>query len=43
MTQILRHLKLAAVPTLIAPAHPRQETFDWVADFLIYKVFFTSL
>jgi hypothetical protein len=30
--QILRHLKLAAVPPPIAPARSRQETFDWVAS-----------
>jgi len=31
ITRILRHLKLAAVPSPIAPARSRQETFDWVA------------
>jgi hypothetical protein len=31
ITRILRHLKLAAVPPPIAPAHGRQDTFDWVA------------
>jgi hypothetical protein len=31
ITRILRHLKLAAVPPPIAPAHSRQATFDWVA------------
>ena len=30
-TRMLRHLKLAAVSPPIAPAHSRQETFDWVA------------
>jgi hypothetical protein len=29
--KILRHLKLAADPPLIAPARARQATFDWVA------------
>ena len=31
ITRILRHLNLASVPPPIAPAHSRQETFDWVA------------
>src|SRR5712691_8797418 len=31
ITRMLRHLKLAAVSPPIAPAHSRQETFDWVA------------
>jgi len=29
--KILRHMKLAADPPPIAPAHSRQEAFDWVA------------
>jgi hypothetical protein len=28
---ILRYLKLAVDPPLLAPAGARQETFDWVA------------
>ena len=31
---ILRHLKLAAAPTVLAPARSRQEPFDWVASAL---------
>ena len=31
ITRILRPLKLASVPPPIAPAHVRQETFDWGA------------
>jgi len=30
--KILRYLKLAADPPLIAPARARQATFDWVAS-----------
>jgi hypothetical protein len=31
ISKILRHLKRAADPPPIAPAHARQATFDWVA------------
>ena len=31
ISNILRHLKRAADPPPIAPAHARQATFDWVA------------
>ena len=31
ITRILRHCMLASIPSPIAPARSRQETFDWVA------------